>query len=325
MVWQPRFSDGLYHHLAPGLVDSPAIEQIDRAFEDLDRVPDVSAVEFFSGTTVTLDNAAHVKKRLQERGLRCAIVHHGEPYARKALREAAFTSGDPKTRRQAITMCLDSLEVARSLEAPGIYVFVPMDGSDYPFQQDFRAARQYTMDALHEICEAAGDLRVALEYRPYMPRGRTIVGTSSRALEMIAEMNRPNLGIQLECSHTLMGLENLAQAAWEAARRGLLYHVHLNDTQLPQDLSMIFGSVHFWESLEFLHWLREADYPHYLGVDVVWMRESAVESATQYIRNVQFMLRVLDAIDLPALQEAMGRGEILATQDLVWTALRDTS
>ena len=58
-----------------------------------------------------------------------------------------------------------------------------------------------------------------------------------------------------------MSGENVAQAAWEAARRGLLYHVHLNDTQLPQDLSTIFASHHLWEALEMLHWLREADYP----------------------------------------------------------------
>ena len=122
-----------------------------------------------------------------------------------------------------------------------------------------------------------------------------------------------------------MSGENAAQAAWEAARRGLLYHVHLNDTQLPQDLSTIFASSHLWESLELLHWLREADYPHYLGMDVVWTREEPIRSAQQFVSNTNFLLRVLDAIDAEALADAMGRNDILDTQELVWRALRETS
>ena len=323
MTWQPRFSTSLYHHLA--VLDGPSEAQIDQAFARFDRIPGLAGVEFFSGTTVTLQNAGHIKQRLDDRGLVCSMVHHGEPYVRGALAAAAFTAPDRETRRAAIDMCLNAVEVARALGGLGVYVFAPMDGADYPFQQDFRAARQHTMDALHEICEAAGDLKVALEFRPYAPRGWATVGSASRVLEIIAEMDRPNLGMQLEVSHTLMSLENLAQAVWEAARRGLLYHVHLNDTQLPQDLSTIFGSQHFWECLEMLYWLREADYPYFLGMDVVWTREEPVACAIQYIENTQFMLRVLDAIDRTSLTEAMGRNDILATQRLLWKALRETS
>lgn len=325
MTWEPRFSVGLYHHFGPTFVDLPSNDEIDAAFVSLDRVPDVAAVEFFANTTVTPRNAGHIRKRLDERGLECSMLHHGEPYVRGGMTDAALTSPAPSDRRTAIEMCLRAVEVAGALDALGVYVFTPMDGADYPFQQDFRAARQYTIDALHEICEAAGDLKVALEFRPYSPRGWANVGSVSKALDIVAAVDRPNLGIQLEVSHTLMSLENLAQAAWEAAHRGLLYHVHLNDTQLPLDLSTIFGSHHFWECLEMLYWLQETGYPHYLGLDVVWTRENAVGSGTQFIRNTQFMLRVLEAIDRPTLAEAMSRNDVLATQNLLWTALRETS
>ncbi|HJN40374.1 MAG TPA: sugar phosphate isomerase/epimerase family protein [Chloroflexota bacterium] len=325
MSWEPRFSVGLYHHFGPHFVDQPSNDEIDAAFVSLDRVPDVAGVEFFANTTVTPRNAAHIRRRLDERGLECSMLHHGEPYVRGVMTDAALTSPALPDRQTAVDMCLRAVEVAQALDAMGIYVFTPMDGADYPFQQDFAAARRYTIDALHEICEAAGNLKVALEFRPYAPRGWANVGSVSKALELVLAVDRPNLGIQLEVSHTLMSLENLAQSTWEAAHRGLLYHVHLNDTQLPQDLSTIFGSQHFWECLEMMYWLQETEYPHYLGLDVVWTREDGAGSGRQFIRNTQYMLRVLDAIDRPVLAEAMARNDVLATQDLLWTALRETS
>ena len=323
MDWAPRYSVGLYHHL--GMVDGPSMDQIDEAFRAVDQIPDLAGVEFFSGTCVTLDNAHQVKERLDDRGLKCSMIHHGEPYIRGSFPWAAFTSPDAAERREAIDMCRHAVEVARALDGLGIYVFTPMDGADYPFQQDFRAARERTLDALREICEAAGELKVALEFRPYLPRGWAMVGSMSKTLEIIGELNLPNLGAQLEVSHTLMSGENVAQAAWEAARRGLLYHVHLNDTQLPQDLSTIFASHHLWESLEMLHWLREADYPYFLGMDVVWTREEPIRSAQQFVANTNYLLRVLDAIDAESLADAMSRNDILDTQELVWRALRETS
>lgn len=325
MTWQPRFSVGLYHHFGSRMVDQPTDAEIDRAFESLDTVSDLSGVEFFSGTTVTADNAALVRRRLDERGLHCSMVHHGEPYVRRGFGDAAFTSTDVSERRSAIDMCLNAIDIARRLDGPGIYVFVPMDGTDYPFQRDFTSMHQGIVEALHEICEEAGDLRVALEYRPYFPRGRAAIGTASAVTDLIAQLGRPNLGVQIECSHSMMAQENLAYAVWDVARRGLLYHVHLNDTQLPQDLSTIFASTHLWESMEMLHWLREVDYHDFLGVDVVWWREDGAISATQFIRNVQYLMRVLDSADRDELCAAMKRADILATQDLLWTALQQTS
>lgn len=325
MSFSPRFSTGLYHHLAPNAMDLPSNDEIDRAFNGLDKIPDVSAVEFFASTTVTPENVSHVKRRLEDRGLDCSMVHHGEPYIRGQFSEAAFTSPNPVTRRAAIDMCLRAIDIARALDGLGVYVFTPMDGADYPFQKDFHSSREYTVEALHEICEAAADIKIALEFRPYAPRGWANVGSVSKSLDLINSIDRSNLGIQLEVSHTLMSLENLAQATWEAAQRNRLFHVHLNDTQLPQDLSTIFGSHHFWECLEMLYWLQEVEYPYYLGVDVVWTREEPVASGTQFIRNAQFMLRILASLNRPALSEAISNNDVLASQELLWKALRETS
>ena len=323
-AWRPRFSDGLYRHFPTRHVDGPSNAEIDAAFQHMDGVPDVEGVECFSRTTVTLENAAHVKRRIDERGFVCAMVSHGETVAR-GFPKALWTSPEATERRGAIDMALYSIEVARALDARGIYLFTALDGPDYPFQQDFCRARRYTVEALREICDAAGDLLVALEYRIHTPKGWSNIGSMAATLDLAFEVGRPNLGAQLEVAHTLLSHENLGQAAWDAARLGRLHHLHLNDTQLPTDIGTIFASNHFWECLELLFWLREADYGGFLGIDCFWWQVDSALNAAQQVRNIHFMLRVLDALDDTAFREAMAQQDIVATQRMLWDALRRAS
>ena len=83
MSFEPRYSIALYHHLAEQ--DRPTNAEIDNAFTRIDQIPNIAGVEVFSGSGVTVANAAHVKKRLDERGLSASMVHHGEPYIRSTL------------------------------------------------------------------------------------------------------------------------------------------------------------------------------------------------------------------------------------------------
>ncbi len=324
-AWRPRFSDGLYRHFPTAFVDRPTNDEIDRAFEDMDGVPDVEGVEFFGDTTVTLENAAHVRRRLDERGLVCANVYPAEPSVRGTFAQALFTAGEESERRAAIELSMRAVEVARALGGNRVYLFTALDGADYPFQQDYRSARKYTVEALQEICERAGEVNMALECRPHTPKGWTNIGSIAASLDLITEVARPNLGVQLEIAHTILAGENLGQMAWETGRRGLLYHVHLNDTKPPIDVGTVFGSHHFWECLEFLYWLREVNYSNFLGIDAFWFREDARQNAVQLVRNVQFMVRVLDALDRDRLAQAMAAQDINASQALLWAALRGTS
>ena len=324
-AWRPRFSDGLYRHFPTAFVDQPTNKEIDRAFADMDGVPDVEGVEFFSDTTVTLDNAAHIRRRLDERGLVCANIYPAEPSVRGTFADALFTTHDVAKRRKAIELSLRAVDIARALGGKRVYLFTALDGGDYPFQQDFRSVRQYTIEALQEICGRAGDFEIALECRSHTPKGWTNIGSIAASLDLITETACPNLGVQLEVAHTLIAGENVGQMAWETGRRGLLYHVHLNDTKLPIDVGAGFGSHHFWECLELLYWLREVNYRNFLGIDSFWFREDARENAAQLVRNVQFMVRVLDSLDRTVMADALARSDINKSQELLWSALRASS
>ena len=210
-AWRPRFSDGLYRHFPTRHVDGPSNAEIDAAFRHMDGVPDVEGVECFSRTTVTLENAAHVKRRLDERGLVCAMVSHGETVAR-GFPKALWTAPETGMSGATPSTWLSTRSRWRAPSMPrGIYLFTALDGPDYPFQQNFRRARGYTVDALREICDAAGELLVALEYRIHTPKGWSNIGSMAATLDLAFEVGRPNLGAQLEVAHTLLSHENLGQ------------------------------------------------------------------------------------------------------------------
>ena len=107
-----------------------------------------------------------------------------------------------------------AVEVARALGGNRVYLFTALDGADYPFQQDYRSARKYTVEALQEICERAGEVNMALECRSHTPKGWTNIGSIAASLDLITEIARPNLGVQLEIAHTILAGENLGQMAW---------------------------------------------------------------------------------------------------------------
>ena len=88
-AWRPRFSDGLYRHFPTAFVDRPTNEEIDRAFEDMDGVPDVEGVEFFGDTTVTLE----------KRRARAAKAGRARTGVRERLSRRAFRFEAPSRRR----------------------------------------------------------------------------------------------------------------------------------------------------------------------------------------------------------------------------------
>jgi len=53
-----------------------------------------------------------------------------------------------------------------------------------------------------------------------------------------------------------MAFENPAEAVYLLASSGKLYHTHFNDNDRDWGHDMIVGSVHLWQLMEFLFWLK---------------------------------------------------------------------
>jgi sugar phosphate isomerase/epimerase len=124
-------------------------------------------------------------------------------------------------RRRAVAYCVRGAEAAAALGARCITA-MPGGNNLLPAAPQRRAL----VEALREVCDAAAvyGVDVALESYP----GNCVEGTVA-LVELVAEVDRPNLGYLLCTAHLAARGEDLVRAY--ALSRGVLRHVHLSDTR----------------------------------------------------------------------------------------------
>ena len=187
-------------------------------------------------------------------------------------------------RRAAIERTVQSLQLAKEIDADFSVVWAGIDGYENPFGIDFMAMRQRFVDGLAEAMDRAPGVRIAFEPKPYEPRGRILYGLTPEGLllahqvesQLQHEENRQLLadGHRLLCmnpeiGHLMMGFEDLPYALSWPLSEGRLAHTHWNSQPLgnyDQDLNVGVISP---EQLEAgLYTLKMHGYDGLFGIDV---------------------------------------------------------
>ncbi|MFI7707751.1 TIM barrel protein [Nonomuraea sp. NPDC049480] len=320
MAAEPLFGAGLWHfgqfrdRYATDGYGPPVstLEAIDRAGQ----VGSLSVVDInypFNPPDV------EVEERLKANGLR-AIALTPEIYTRKFSR-GAFTNPDPEIRRAAIELVSEAADLARRLGCDYVKLWPGQDGWDYPFQADYKALWQMSIDAVRELAQRHPDLRFAIEYKPREPRNRMTFSSAARTLLAIEKMDVPNVGVLLDFGHSLYGLESPADAAQLILEHGRLYAIDVNDNFRGWDDDMVVGSIHLVETFEFFHTLRQANWQGVWQLDQFPFREDAVEAARAGVEVMRTIWRALQVLDVDALAEAQARQDALAAQRIARRAL----
>mgnify|MGYP000862632454 CR=1 FL=1 len=117
---------------------------------------------------------------------------------------------------------------------------------------DYRVAWANLTETMTEIVDYAEDMPLALEPKPQDPRQKMLVDSTRKAMMLINDVNRPNLGAALYVGHFIAAEENPAEACTVFGLHKKLVQVHLNDNYKNADPDMFFGSVNFWKNLVFL-------------------------------------------------------------------------
>ncbi|MFI7232338.1 sugar phosphate isomerase/epimerase family protein [Nonomuraea angiospora] len=323
MAAEPLFGAGLWHfgqfrdRYATDGYGPPVstLEAIDRAGQ----VGSLSVVDInypFNPADLDVDE---LEDRLKANGLR-AIALTPEIYTRKFAR-GGFTNPDPAVRRDAIELVSDSADLARRLGCDYVKLWPGQDGWDYPFQADYKALWQMSIDAVRELAQRHPDLRFAIEYKPREPRNRMTFSSAARTLLAIEKMDVPNVGILLDFGHSLYGLESPADAAQLILEHDRLYAIDVNDNFRGWDDDMVVGSIHLVETFEFFHTLRQAGWQGVWQLDQFPFREDSVEAARAGIEVMRTIWRALQVLDVDALAEAQARQDALAAQRIARKAL----
>jgi len=216
-------------------------------------------------------------------------------------------------RRAAVERTKQAFQLNKELDTEFAIVWPGIDGYENPFGIDFAGMRRQFAEGIAEAMDAVPGVRVAIEPKPYEPRGRILFSTTPEGVllgHMVEGMlkhktNRDLLdeGHALFCmnpevGHVLMGFEDLAYAFSWPLSEGRLAHTHWNSQPLgnyDQDLNVGVVSPEQAEAL--LYTLKMHGYRGYFGIDINPERmpvDVALRNSMDAIRAMNDRINELD-------------------------------
>ncbi len=248
-----------------------------------------SDFSFFSDTK-------ELKGELEKNNLEVSMIEL-ELFSEPIWKCGSFTSNDEKIRQKAVHLAKEGIDASIVLGNNHISMCLLQDGYDYPFQSDYRKSWERLVEAIKEIARYRKDVRICLEYKIKEARTHIYMGTIGKTLMLINDVRENNVGVLIDIGHSYMAYENPAESVILADMHDKLYYVELNDNYRLWDDDMIAGTIHFWETIEFLYWLNEIKYDGWYNFDIFPYREDGFEVVRQCIKNSE-MLKQL-AVKIP--------------------------
>lgn len=283
---------------------------LEKALDAIAAVEDLKGVIMHYPSPINEESAERIKRELSARGLSlasCDVDLFGDPMF--AL--GGLMSEDEKVRKRAIELSKKAMDMAEYFGADVMNLWPGQDGFDYPFQIDYRAQWNLLIEALREIASHNPRVKLSLEYKLREPRTHSTIATSGLALFLAREVGLPNVGVTIDLGHSFNCKESPGNVVALLDRFGKLFALHLNDNFRDWDDDMAVGTVHFFETLEFLYYLFHSNYEGWLGLDIFPYRENPSLACAVSIENIKMMLSVVERIDVATLREYQKRADAL--------------
>jgi sugar phosphate isomerase/epimerase len=236
-------------------------------------IPHVSGIELVGTWDIDENNAAEMKRQLNDLGLACVSIIP-DLFANPVYWKGSYSASDPKVRREAVAYTRRMCDIALDLSCPTINLWPGQDGYDYLLAADYEAQRSWMCEGITELAQAYPSLRFALEYKPKEPRTHSYMARMADTLLLAQETGQSNVGVTIDTGHAYVAGEVVAESIVLARRAGnRLMHMHFNDNHASWDDDMIVGTVHSIAYLETLYWLDRTGYDGWLSMDQYPYRE----------------------------------------------------
>ncbi len=242
-------------------------------------------------------------------------------YPEPEFLNGAFTNPDPATRRSAIRLTQDAVDMCRKLGSKHLALWMSHDGYDYPFQVNYARLWEWELEGIRAVADYAPELKISIEYKPADPRRFSLLSDLGVTLLAVSECQRSNLGVTLDFCHVLMAKENPATSAAHCLRLGRLFGLHLNDGYESLDDGLMIGSVNLIQTLELLTCLVNSDYQEAIYFDTFPVREDPVKECEANIHRTKQMVDFVSRLDQGRLRNLTACQDALGTSQLVWEAL----
>lgn len=313
-VWFFRPGGGRFHDR---YVEPVAIEQILEEAAALKQYGLV-ALEAHYPNEINEDNLSTFRQFQIDTGIRVVTVVPNLFFDAQ-WEWGSLSNPDEADRRAAIERLVTTLEINETMGTDFCVVWPGGDGYENTFAHNHAAARARFADALAEAMDTVEGVRIAMETKPYEPRGnilfpRTADGINlghrvEKALKYGVNKSYLNDGHALftlnpEVGHVLMGYEDLAYAFSLACEEGRLAHTHWNSQpagNYDQDLNV--GVLGIEQAEAALYALKTHGYGGYFGIDINPERMPVKQALVNCMDALRGMNAFVDALDHAALME----------------------
>jgi len=313
----PKFSAGVWFFAPAGgrfhdryVPEMPIAERLEIAAELAEY--GLQGLEAHYPAEVSEDNLHLYQELEKSTGIRLITVVPGLFYDAE-FEFGSLSSPIPKAREMAIQRTITTLEINKELGTDFSIVWPGIDGFESAFGIDFYAMWGRFEEGLAQAMDAVPGVRIAIEPKPYEPRGNNIYRNTPDGLIMAqdveqllqAEENKKLLSeghamvtLNPEVGHVLMGFEDLAYSFSRILRQGRLAHTHWNSQPLgnyDQDLNV--GVIAPEQAFATLYALKMHNYTEFLGIDINPERMPVKRALINNMDRLKALIQMTDEVD----------------------------
>jgi xylose isomerase len=126
-----------------------------------------------------------------------------------------------------------------------------------------------------------------------------------------------NVGVAMNFSHAMMAGENPAESIAFLTRSNKLFQVYFSDNYRLWDDMMLPGSVHMWELMEALFYLKSSKYKGFCTIDMMPQRIDPAQACQIAIGNLSIFWKKLDKLDNAELRKAQKTLDAVESQKII--------
>ena len=233
---------------------------------------------------------------------------------RKDFADGEYSNRDESIRREAIELTKKGIDAASAGGSDLVTVWLGYDGFDYTFQKDYVADEIRIVEAFQELADYRPDVRLSIEYKPYEERVHSMIRSVGSTMHILRLIDRPNVGATLDFAHMLMAGDAPGFGAAQLLAAGKLWGVHLNDGNNAHDDGLMIGSIHLFETLEFIYYLLRYEYDGVIYFDTFPIREQAEAEAEANRDTVELLIEKVKAVGLDRITSVIDRADGIESQ-----------
>lgn len=250
---------------------------VDEQLQRMSEIEGLDGLFVFYPMAPLPDDPDQLLKKLSNHNLRVSNLCP-ELWSDRKWKYGAFSTSQTEIRAEAIRIFKDGIDIGKAIGADSILFWPAHDGFDYPFQTNYRDAWKYLVETLQEIGEHDRSVKIAVEYKSKDPRQKQYVSNVGKLMMLLDDVGLDNVGGVIDVGHALMAQESLAESLAILDMHGKLYQIHLNENYKDADPDLLFGTINFWEIIEFFYYLNKTDFKGWSSIDIIAPRDDRVRS-----------------------------------------------